>query len=291
LTFAAGRRVSQGAVGSNVHGITVGGELGLPSGATYVVESEDGKVGTLTIDESAVLTLGAGVLAGSDASNTTTAETRSSLVLTGATGTDGAVLAGQGTLVAGATTITGGAESGTWQAVDTTGASTVTIEADRIEASAATVSLTGTTDNGAVINVTGATLTVVGQIDIGTKGTVTLTGNDDGTGGSLLLKGGTVPGALRVSGESTNVTIGTATNALTPAGGTDNTDAAVTKDGAAVAAGIVVTGAADETTTTLGTIGGGTTAGDNDATITGSATSTNAATIVSGWKFILTDVA
>jgi hypothetical protein len=182
LTFAAvGRTVTQDASATNAHGIKIGGELGLLSGASYVVESIADKVGTLTVDESAVLTLGFGLLAGNDPSNETTADTRSSIVLTGAAEANGAALDGIGKVVAGGTAIVGGtAETASWRVV---GAGTVTIEADAITASAATAKLTATT--GAVkpsITVAeGKTLT------IGANTTIALTGTD--AVGSIVLTG------------------------------------------------------------------------------------------------------
>jgi hypothetical protein len=150
LTFAAGRTVTQGTVGDNVHGITVGGKLVMPSGATYVVASGENKTGTLTMDGSSVLSLGAGVLAGSDPSNNTTAATRSKLILTG-DATNGAVLGGAGTAVAGGTTITGGNASGTWTAGGAAGL--VTIAADSLTGNAASLALTAAGHANAEIKV------------------------------------------------------------------------------------------------------------------------------------------
>jgi hypothetical protein len=214
LTFAAGRRVSQGAVGSNVHGITVGGELGLPSGATYVVESAANKVGTLTIDASAVLTLGAGVLAGSDASNTTTIDTRSSLVLT-AVDTHGAILTGAGKVVAGGTEIVGGTNG--WTAGGASGA--VTIEADSISADATSVefaAVTGAAD--AVITVAEAATLTIGENTIvnllgerAAVGSIVLTGAASGTeGGTLAFAQGTTSVVMTGNSDSTAGTNGIA---------------------------------------------------------------------------------
>jgi hypothetical protein len=274
LAFSTSRTITQGATGNNAHGITIGGKAGLPAGATYTVASEENKVGTLTIDTDAELVIAAGVLAG--------AESLAQLVLTGAAGENGASLAGAGSVKAGATTITGGA-SGSWQVV---GAGTVTISQDAITSNAATAMLTGTTDNSAAITVEGGNLTVIGKIDVATKGTVTLKANSGGTAGSLLLKGGAIPGNLTTGATTNDVAIGTATNENFElyATTTDTKKALVTKaDGTALASdtGIVVQGTADSSSgVALGNIGGGDEAGTKDVLITSDVTATNALVIV-----------
>jgi hypothetical protein len=273
LAFGKNDRIlTQGANGDKAHTVTVGGTGTLAAGASYLVESEDGKVGTLAIDSGAKLTL---AVDGESAS----------LVLTGADGTNGAILSGEGTLVAGATTVTGGA-SGSWQVKDS-GTGTVTIKADSIAASTATAALTGTADDGAVINVTGATLTVTGIIDIATNGTVTLTGDDSGTGGSLLLKGDAqIPGQLIISGETGNDVTVKETTQLGDSNFTETTLAAVTgSDGTSKPTGVLKGKTADvsDTPDDVGSIGGG----DEDAKsvlVTGSETASNALAIVKGAK-------
>jgi hypothetical protein len=203
-----------------------------------------------------------------------------SLVLTAAASAGGAKISGAGGVNAGATTITGA-----WQAV---GTGTVTIEENKITASATTAVLTGGT--GGVINVTADTLTVVGTIDITTAGTVTLTG-DATTAGSLLLKGGTIPGLLVVDSTKTTTvnlaSLNTTNFFLTDSSGTAAKKALVTKDGSVVAAAtVVVKGAAADasTGTDLGSIGGGGTADTLDAQITGQAVAANASAISKTWK-------
>jgi hypothetical protein len=288
LTFVAGRSVEQGSSsGSAAHGITIGGNASLPAGATYTVASAATVIGTLTIDEDAELLLAAGVLVDS-ATDTTNSHTGASskVVLTGAASTNGASLAGEGVVKAGATTITGGA-SGSWQAVGAS--STFAIAVDAITASAA-AALTGTDDDGA-ITVEGGRLTVIGKIDVATKGTITLKADSGGTAGSLLLKGGTVAGNLLTNSSASNpVTIGagaTAANFLLYATADSGKvkAAAVTKaDGTsaiATATGIVVQGTVDSSAgAALGNIGGGDAADTKDVLITSKTTAANALVIV-----------
>jgi hypothetical protein len=150
LTFkagASGKGITQGSVGNNAHSIAIsGGTAALIPGTTYTVESAANKVGTLTIADTATLTLAAGVLTPAEEayleSNLTA--TTSKLVLTGAVVANAATLTATGDLIAGATTI-----NGTWKAVDT-GSDTVTIAAtgkatSSITASAATVEFTAST--------------------------------------------------------------------------------------------------------------------------------------------------
>jgi hypothetical protein len=119
--------------------------------------------------------------------------------------------------VAGSTTITGGA-SGTWQAVGD--GTTIGITADNITGTGTGATLTGGANNSAAIAVAAAeelaaTLTVTSAtIDISTNGTVTLTGNNDGTPVSaiMVLKGATAnPAALLFDAANTTevATIGT----------------------------------------------------------------------------------
>jgi hypothetical protein len=190
LTFSAeGKGVTQQSSASEpaAHGITIGGEATLVASATYTVASEDGKVGTLTIADSAVLTIGAGALLdGFD--NTTDSAV---IVLTGATGENGAKLDGEGTVVAGATEITGGGSSGLWQAVGAD--TTIVIAVNSISGTGDDAKLVGVTDDGAVITQKKgeSALTLIdATIDLSTKGKLTLEG-DAHTPGTLVLAGAT----------------------------------------------------------------------------------------------------
>jgi hypothetical protein len=124
------------------------------------------------------------------------------LILTGADGTVGATLTGQGKVKAGGTTITGGGSSGLWRTVgdDTT----IEITADNITGVGTDAKLAGVTADAATIAVaaaedSAATLTVTSAtIDISGNGTVTLTGNGDGdaVSATLVLKGATATATL-----------------------------------------------------------------------------------------------
>jgi hypothetical protein len=272
-TLGTGPVVSQAIPSSgNPHGITIAGSGTAVLDGAYTVNSAASNVGTLTVNGSlSIVDTG-------------------SLVLTGAGGTNGALLVGTGTVTAGGTQISGAATTG-WQAVDSA-AGTITIKPDVIEASAATGILTGGTSGS--ITVRGSTLSVTGKINITTAGTVTLVGASSGQGGALLLKGGTVPGNLTVdSSKTSGVSIGSTTTAvnflLTPASGSDpDEDAVVTKDGTAAipSTGYAIVLNSDTGSASggddLGDIGGG---GANiDVFITAPAGAGNSSVIEAGWK-------
>jgi hypothetical protein len=102
-----------------------------------------------------------------------------------------------------------------------------------------------------------------------------------GEEGKLLLKGGTNAGSLVADADEAdeNVT-GNSPITLQPSSGSDDTDATVTGTGI-----VLKSDTADATSTAvpLGTVGGGTTAGTNEATITAPSTANNLA-IANGWK-------
>ena len=186
-------------------------------------------------------------------------------------------------MVAGGTEITGGDANGTWTVGGTAG--TVTIEADKITGSAASVALTAGGNAAAEIKVTAATIKVDGvavTVVIGTYGKVTLVGSATPTDvAHLLLKGGANPGSLVAdSTQATTATLATTTTAY-PGGTQGDTDAAVT------GTGIVVKAAQADISTaqSLGSISGGTKAGDNDATISAPSKASNSA-FVNGAKVI-----
>jgi hypothetical protein len=248
----------------------------MASGAAYTVESASSKVGTLSVG-------GELQLAGT-----------ARLVLTGATSTNGAKLAGTGKVVAGGTEIVPGTNG--LQAVAVSGTPKVTISENSIASDGAVVTLSGVT--GTAITVKAATLTVSAvTVDVTTAGTVTLKGSTDTPSniGKLLLKGGTNAGSLVVDSTNSNaVTIGggaTATNFLLTASTKDNTtNATVTKaDGTALeaATGIVVKAAADDASSgsNLGSIGGGSTPNTTDVLISGpSGAGVSDSAIAKGWK-------
>jgi hypothetical protein len=266
LTFPAATEISSALATDNV---TISADLTVPASlAPWTLGNK------LTLAAGVTLTLTGDVDVDSEA-----------LVLTAATSTGGAKLAGTGKVIAGVAEIVGGTAG--WQAVGASG--TVSITADTIASSVAAAELTAQ-DATSAITVAAGTLTVNGVITLATsKGKVVLTGSSS-TPGILLLKGGTNPGTLVVDAANTTatVTIGTVTNSLTDASATPGTIAAVTKDGTAVAAGIVVKAAAVATGSLLGSIAGGTTATTNDAFIKGPATAVNSE-IATGWKYAFTN--
>jgi hypothetical protein len=111
------------------------------------------------------------------------------------------------------------------------------------------------------------------------KGTVTLTGAATG-GAELVLKGGgTTAGSLVADSSKTDALTLAATTTLTDSQSATATAATVT--GTTIVAkgsGTIGNGAY------LGSLSGGTTAGDNDATITGPSDDDNDSEIVNGWK-------
>jgi hypothetical protein len=269
LTFGADRVLTQSGSGAHSIAISGTGAPGLYAGATYTVASESDKVGTLSLGSGVNLTLGTGALAPPADETGLSGATPSKLVLTGASGTDGASLAGEGTVVLGNASITGGA-NGSWQAV---GASTsVALTATAITGTGTSPVLAALTDDSAVITLAtghtdgdGAALTVTNAtIDLSAKGAVNFPYADT-TAATLVLKGGTgTLGALKLG-----------------SGDTVNSNANL-KDGihSVLISGTdaVIKGAFDAAAAVAGLISGGTTVDTNDATITG-LTATNDVTI------------
>jgi hypothetical protein len=223
LTFdPTGRTVTQGAVATAVHGIEIDKELTMPSGATYAVDAK----GTLKVDTSAVLTLGAGVLEPPHPSNETTAATRSSLVLTGAD-TTGAKLTGDGKVVAGDTEIIGGTNG--WQA--TVADTSIAIEAGAITGTGTNATLAAVTGGGQAITqlaVEDNNLTIAANtiIDLGTD-----SGNNVGTIALTQAQLAAHPAQLTLT-DATSVILangGTAGEALTATAGLFATSAADNK--------------------------------------------------------------
>jgi hypothetical protein len=243
LTFTNARTITQASSAETAgpHGITIDGTASLPAGATYIVESATGTVGTLTVDASAELLVAAGVL-----DNGPTEDDKSStLVLIGAAGTDGALLKGTGTVNAGKTAIVGGTNG--WQVV---GANSVSIMADTIDASTNAAVLTGVAGGSDAMSITVAaegTLTIKANtaINLADNGSIVLT-KDETAGGTLNLAtttakivgltGGTdnqtftdtnIANAVYTVGTAAGAINGTATSGAgngTLAGGTDTGD-------------------------------------------------------------------
>jgi hypothetical protein len=293
LTFAAGRILTQGIYStSTAHDLTVDGKAALYAGATYTVASEASKVGTLTVDNAATFTLAAGVLGGD-----TFDDNSAKIVLTGASGSDSASIAGAGTVVAGATTITGGADNG-WRAV---GTGTIAIGADTITGSGGAIALTATTagNNGviavAAVENTAATLTVTtASIDINTGGNVTLAGNATGlVTATLVLKGAASNAAALVIDSSgsgqTVATVGAGKLDIGDTGGTTN-PAEIKVNGASINTGnsnigdVTITAATDDATTATAalTFTAGDTPSDDDLQIVSSTDVSTKTTIVKG---------
>jgi hypothetical protein len=305
LTFGGTNTKSLTQSGPTGHGIEIGGKATLIPDATYTVGDRTASVGgSLTLDDGAELIIGKGILATLKGNNAVgggidNADTSAKLVLDYiGDGDTNANALGTGTgakITAGATTI-----SGAWTTYGLTLgqgviAGNIAIEQDAITAGVG-LKLAGGT--GAAIGVTtaagaseAAKLTVNGVVDLGTAGTVTLTGNGT-AGAAILLKGGANAGSLIVdSANLTNaVDVGSdvsVTNFLVmPSGGSDDTNAKVTKDGSTKVGTIVVTGAAAggdaSGGTALGKIGGGGTADDHDAQITGPTDASKASVITKG---------
>jgi hypothetical protein len=219
--------------GAADHGITVGGVATLVPDATYTVASASGAVGTLTVAGSSALHIGKGILGalktsgvvGSGIANVD--DNSASLVLTGATGTDGAKLAGAGSLVAGGTTIVGGT------ALQAVGVGNVTIAANSISGTSV---LTDTEAGSANVTITVAAdsnLTIAANttVDIGAKGSIVLgyKGGGNTTAGTITLADTTA--VIKVG---TGVTTGSATTAQLTA---------------AFTGGVVGTGVTGKTTT------------------------------------------
>jgi hypothetical protein len=202
-----------------------------------------------------------------------------SLDSTGAGNTAALTTTGTGKVVAGDTTIAGAGIS--WTVTANTGK--VDITPNALTASVAGAVLTPSGSAGIITVAAGKRLTVIGKLNFGTYGTLTLMGAAaPASPASLLLKGGTIAGNLTVGSGTNGVTVGasasTANFLLTPAGGSGATDASVTK-----ADGMVVEGTTGGNATSgdvLGSIGGG---AANDVLITAPATANNSA-ITAGWK-------
>jgi hypothetical protein len=207
LTFAEGRILTQDNSGSAVHSIAIGGttpEASLVAGATYKVASASGKVGTLTIGNGGKLVLAAGVLSDAVDYNNLSAK----LILTGASGVNGALLTGAGTVAAGGTAIVPSTQG--WQVVDTGGTGTVTIEADTITATAATVTLAGVASGTGTITVAKTkTLKIAANtaIDLTDSGSIVLTQGVSSDGGIINLSATTakIAGLTGGSGNRTLV--------------------------------------------------------------------------------------
>jgi hypothetical protein len=182
LGFATGGILTQDAVGTNAHGITIGGKAALSG--TYTVASADPKVGTLTVDTSAELKLG----------------TASELKLVGAAGAYGALLTGAGKVVTNGTEIVGGTSG--WRVVTGGGSGAdlnVTIGYGFIAAGAVTTVFTAQGTTAATITVLAhETFTIATGTNInlrdntGTVGSIVLTGEAGGDGGTLAFGKGTV---------------------------------------------------------------------------------------------------
>ena len=172
----------------------------------------------------------------------------------GAAETNGALLKGAGSVVAGGTTIVGG-DNG-WLAVASEETPTISIEADKITASAATAVLTAQ-DADATITVAGSTLAVTGSIKLdSSKGKVVLTGSATPEEvGKLLLNGdSTVPGELIVDSSKTeSVVITDKTIAVWVSSSSADTDGTVVGTGIAIEGG----GTDASSGVLLGSISGG----------------------------------
>jgi hypothetical protein len=208
LTFGASGTKSITQSGTAAHSIKIGGEATLVPGATYTVASETGKVGTLTMDGSAKLFVGAGLLTprpegfGTGADNDDA--TSSKLVLTGAATTAGASLTGAGSVVAGKTTIVGGTNG--WQAVAASGTPTVTIEKDSIAASAAlelTAGATGATEPSITVSA-GGTLKIGANTSVKVATNATITLAKHATDGGTLNLSATTAKITGLKGGSNN---------------------------------------------------------------------------------------
>jgi hypothetical protein len=212
LTFGANRTLTQNAASSG-HSIEITGKLGMPSGATYVVASEASNVGTLKVKTTGddVLTLGAGVLGNSETAD----DLSSSLVLTGATGTDGALLKGAGKVVAGDTEIVGGTSG--WQAVGADTSIAITAGAITGTGTDATLKAQGT-DTDAVIT----QLAVEGNnLVIAANTIIDLSYNSGKVGSIELTQSATVPGKVTLTDATSVILVkgGTKGDALTEAAG------------------------------------------------------------------------
>jgi hypothetical protein len=204
LTFTATRTITQDSSASTAaaHGIAIGGEASLPAGATYIVASAANTVGTLTVDTGNELLVADGVLGASQPADTGYGHNGSSskLVLTGASGANGAKLTGAGSVKAGTVTIVGGtAGTASWQAV--TG--NITIEADTITAASSGVltAVTGTAKPSITVPLTG-------ELTIAAATTINLAGTSSAEIGTITLTSGTGPGKLTFAANTSKVLVG-----------------------------------------------------------------------------------
>jgi hypothetical protein len=175
-------KITQGGTGGHTVTIT-SGHLAVAPGASYVVGSETSNVGQLTVTGELSF----------ETNNKAESELKiGKLALTGATGENGAKLAGAGKVLA------GGAEiNGAWQAVAQSGTDPVTLSYDGI-AGVATVAFTAT-DTAAITVPAGKTLDIAANTKIAlenvissttAKGTITLkAGGGNAEGGKIVFKG------------------------------------------------------------------------------------------------------
>jgi hypothetical protein len=186
LTSASsGVGLTQSAAGTTSHEVKITGNAVLAAGATYTVASEASKVGTLAIDDASEI------------------KVYGSLVLTGATSTNGALLTGDtvGKVTAGDTEIFGDTEG--WQAV---GTGTITIAPNTISANADTAILTGVSGGSSTITVAaGKTLTIAANTTINLTAAGTIILSDPA--GKLSLSATTAK-ILGLAGGSSNDDIG-----------------------------------------------------------------------------------
>jgi hypothetical protein len=232
------RLITQANSGTGAHGITITGKASLPAGATYTVASEANNVGTLSLGTNAELSLAAGYLVSADedkANGLTTASPSSKLALIGASGTNGAILAGAGKVIAGGSTIVGGTNG--WQAVDSNSSTVpVTISVDKIESDASTTALTAVTGTSqpSITVAAAGTLTIAGNTEIALAG-------DSSAVGSIVLKYGTTGAKIVFAAAgakiSTSLTSGTTAVTATIAGG-------ITANGGTVGTSLTVTSTA-----------------------------------------------
>jgi hypothetical protein len=237
LTFTAARTITQESSASTAaaHGIEIGGAASLPAGATYIVASAADTVGTLTLANNAELLVADGVLGASDTADTGYGHDGSSskLVLTGASGANGAKLDGAGSVKAGTVTIVGGtAGTASWQAV--TG--DITIEADTITAaSSGVLTATGGTANPSITVAAAGTLTIAGNTEIALKG--------DGTTsvGSIVLTYNATAAKIVFAAAGAKISTAVA-NATTPV--TASIAGSITANSGTVGSKLVVTSTA-----------------------------------------------
>jgi hypothetical protein len=220
--------------------------------------------GELTVEAGAELAL---------STDLTVTAANATLVLTGAASTDGAKLTGAGKVVLGNANIIGSDDG--WQAVGE--GTTITLTATG--ANAVSITGTGTTPKlvggtGGVIstgsNSTYSAVTVqLLEIDLTTAGSIVIPYNS--TASTIVLKGGAV-GKLTLNSAKNTVSVSSTHYANI------HKTAETAKLADVAGTGIVVKGSADSNGADAGSIAGGATADDNDATLTGQ-TATNDVTL------------